>query len=190
MSANTGRGQMILYVRVSGAIDAIAQRVRDEVWTTDRSVPQFEVRTLADEVDAALVQERLLATVSGFFGALTLVLTAIGLHGLLAFLVVQRTRELAIRMALGAQRRAVVWLVTREALVLVAIGALVAVPAALAAGRIFSTFLQGVLFGLTPNDPMNVLAAVGVIAAVGALAASLPARRASGVDPMSGLRSE
>src|SRR2546430_6931282 len=108
----------------------------------------FEVRTLADEMDAALIQERLIATLSSFFGILALLLASIGLYGLLAFAVVQRTGEMGIRMALGARRGDVVWMVMREALLLVVAGIAVGVPAALAGARLRSHPISRLLFGL------------------------------------------
>jgi predicted permease len=190
MQANTGRGQMILYVRTDRDPRAIAARVREEVWKVDSSVPQYEVRTLAEEVNAVVVQERLLATVSASFSALALLLTTIGLHGLLSFLVVQRGREVAIRMALGAQRAGVVAMVIREATVLVGAGAVVAVPLSWMIGRLSSQWLSEVLGGLAPYDGLTIVVAVSVLGLVGAISASLPAKRASGIDPMVALRAE
>jgi hypothetical protein len=188
--SNTGRGQMILYVRMDGDPRSLVSAVRDAVWQADNSVPQYEVRTLAEEVDGVVVRERLLATVSTGFSLLALVLTAIGLHGLLSYLVVQRRRELAIRVALGAHPTGVIALVAREAIVLVGLGALLAVPLMLAVARVSSPFLSDVLFGLTASDAATLLTATCVLVLVGGLAASLPAKRASGVDPMMVLRAE
>jgi ABC-type antimicrobial peptide transport system permease subunit len=137
-----------------------------------------------------VIQERLLATVSTFFGLLALLLTGIGLHGLLAFLVVQRRRELAIRMALGAQRGRMVTLVARETLLLVGAGAALAVPAAWMLGRISSAWLEGTLYGLTPTDGVTIALAIVALAAIAVLAASIPARRAASVDPMGALNAE
>jgi ABC-type antimicrobial peptide transport system permease subunit len=191
MHANAGRGQMIFYVRVDGDVRAVAGRVREEVWRADSTVPQYDVRTLAQEVDAVVFRERLLATVSTFFGAPALILTAIGLHGLLAFLVVQRKRELAIRMALGAERRRAIGLVARETLILVGGGAAIAVvPSAWMLRRISSSWLEDVLFAPSPIDGLTMVSAILALAAVGVLAASIPARRAATVDPTVALRAE
>ena len=181
---------MILYVRLDGDPRAIVPTVRDAIWEADNSVPQYEVRTLAEEVDGVVVQERLLATVSSAFSLLALLLTAIGLHGLLSYLVLQRKRELAIRVALGARQAGVIALVAREAVLLVGLGAVVAVPLMLALARVSSPFLSDVLFGLTVNDGATLVAAISVLVLVGGLAASLPAKRASDVDPMMALRAE
>jgi predicted permease len=190
LHANTGRGQMILYVRVNGDHRAFLERIRTEVWQADSSVPQYEVRTMAQEVNASIMRERLLASVSSFFSALALLLTAIGLHGLLAFLVLQRRRELAIRMALGAKRAAVVRLVARETGLLIAAGVAVALPVAWMLGRLSSAWLADILYGLDATDVLSMTLAVVVLTAVGLLAASIPARRAATVDPMVVLRSE
>jgi ABC-type antimicrobial peptide transport system permease subunit len=190
LSSPTGRGQMILYARVTGEPGGIAARVRDEVWNADATVPQYTVRTLSDELDAVLIRERLLATVSTFFGALGLLLTAIGLYGLLSYTVVQRSRELAIRTALGADRAGLVWRVTREALWLVILGAAAAVPAVWAAGRLAASLLSTVLFELAPNDPVVFALATLILLLVAAMAAARPAWRAATVDPMVALRHE
>ncbi len=150
----------------------------------------FEVNTLAAEMDAALVRERLIATLSSFFGVLALLLAGVGLYGLLAFGVVQRTGEMGVRMALGAQRWDVLWMVLREALSLVLIGVGLGLPAALAAARLAENQISGLLFGLTTGDPVTIAAATGLLAAVAGVAAYLPARRASRVDPMVALRNE
>ena len=113
----------------------VVQRIREEVAAVDPAMPMFDVHTLEEEMDAALVQQRLIAMLSTLFGGLALVLACVGLYGLLAFTLVQRTSEMGIRMALGARRGDVVWLVVSEALLLVAIGIAVGVPAALAVGR-------------------------------------------------------
>jgi len=188
MQANTGRGQMILYVRTDGDPLSLVARVREEVWNTDRTVPQYEVRTLAEEVNGVMMNERLLATVSSSFAGMALLLTAIGLHGLLSFLVVQRLRELAIRFALGAQRAEVMGLVAREAVILVGSGALVALPLAIALGRMTSKWLTEVLFELTPTDAASFAVAAMVLVGVGVCAAALPTRRASRVDPIVALK--
>lgn len=188
--SNTGRGQMILYVRLDGDPRAIVPAVRDAIWEADNSVPQYEVRTLAEEVDGVVVRERLLATVSMAFSLLALLLTAIGLHGLLSYLVLQRKRELAIRVALGARRSGVIALVAREAVVLVGLGAIAAVPLMLVFARVSVQFLSDVLFGLTVDDGVTFAAAISALILVGGVAASLAATRASSVDPMVALRAE
>jgi len=188
MHANTGRGQMILYVRTDGDPASLVARVREEVWNTDRTVPQYDVRTLAEEVNGVMMNERLLATVSSSFAGIALLLTAIGLHGLLSFLVVQRIRELAIRFALGAQRAEVMGLVAREAAILVGSGAVVALPLAIVLGRMTSRWLAEVLFEMKPTDVASFAVAAMVLVVVGVLAAAVPAKHASTVDPIAALK--
>jgi predicted permease len=190
LQTSTGRGQMVLHARVSGNPGALLPRIREEVQKVDKDLPMFEVNTLAAEMDAALVRERLIATLSSFFGVLALLLAGVGLYGLLAFGVVQRTGEMGVRMALGAQRWDVLWMVLREALSLVLIGVGLGLPAALAAARVAENQISGLLFGLTTGDPVTIAAATGLLAAVAGVAAYLPARRASRVDPMVALRNE
>jgi predicted permease len=192
LQTRTSRGQMILHVRIGPDVDSasIIPRVKEEVWKADKDVPQFEVRTLAEEVDAVLIQERLIATLSSFFGGLALLLAALGLYGLLAFTVIQRNGELGIRVALGARPSVVMWMILKEALLLIAAGLVVGVPVALAAGRIASGRLSDLLFQLEPSDPWTLGAAVVGLTVVAMLAAWLPARRAARIDPISALRND
>jgi predicted permease len=187
---STGRGQMVLHVRVAGGLGVVVPRVRDAVQSADRTLPLFEIRSLADEMDAALIRERIVATLSGLFSILALLLAAVGIYGLLAFGVVQRTGEMGLRMALGARRANLVWMVMREALVLVVAGTAVGLPAAFAVARLASSHISGLLFGLKSTDPTTIGLATVVLTMVAMAAAYLPARRASTVDPMTALRNE
>ena len=137
-------------------------------------------------IQNGLLRERLIATLSGFFGLLALLLACVGLYGILAYGVASRTNEIGLRMALGAQRRDVLWLILREALLLVLIGVAVGLPAVMAATRLVSSLL----FGLTPADPTSIGAAAILMFAVAAGAGYFPARRATKVDPMVALRYE
>jgi len=190
LQTQTGRGQMALHVRIAGSSGLILPRIREEVQKVDRDLPMFEVHTLAEEMDTALIRERLIAVLSSFFSVLALLLACVGLYGLLTFAVVQRTSEMGIRMALGASRRDVVWMVMREALALAVIGVAIGVPAALAAVRLASSQIAGLLFGLKATDPLTMAAAAALLAFVAAIAGYIPARRASRVDPMVALRNE
>jgi ABC-type antimicrobial peptide transport system permease subunit len=152
----------------------------------DCALPVTEVGAQTARAQATLGQERLSARLLSFFGGLALVLAAIGLAGALASSVSQRTNEIGIRMALGARRRNVIWLVLREALALVGAGVVIGLLASLAATKTVSTLL----YGLRLNDPLTIAAATLLLLAVAPLSAYLPARRASRVDPMASLREE
>lgn len=172
-------------VRVSGSLNQVASILRSEL---QPKLPgaAVQIHTLTAQVEAALVQERLMATLAGTFGVLALILAAIGLYGLLAYTVARRTNELGIRMALGANRGEVMWLVIRDAVRLLAVGVIAGLPVAWAAARL----IRSMLFGLTAADPATVFAAAAILTAAGVLAGYLPARRAARVDPMAALRYE
>jgi putative ABC transport system permease protein len=135
-------------------------------------------------IEATILRERLMATLSGFFGLLALLLACIGLYGVLSYSVASRTNEIGIRMALGAGRRDVFCLVLREALWLVIAGVAVGLPIIFAVTRLASTLL----FGLTPTDPVSLLLAALLMLAVAMMAGYLPSRQATRVDPMVALR--
>jgi predicted permease len=143
-------------------------------------------RTLSTQIAESLNRERLLATLSGFFGALALLLAAIGLYGVMSYNVARRRGEIGIRMALGAEQARVLRMVLREVTLIVAIGLIIGSAAALATTRFVATFL----YGMTPRDPLTIAAAAVVLATVAAAAGYLPARRASRLDPMAALREE
>jgi predicted lysophospholipase L1 biosynthesis ABC-type transport system permease subunit len=137
-------------------------------------------------IEATILRERLMATLSGFFGLLALVLACVGLYGILSYSVASRTNEIGIRMALGAGRRDVLWLILREALWLVITGVAVGLPMIFAVTRLASTLL----YGLTPTDPVSLICAALLMLAVAMVAGYLPSRRATRVDPMVALRCE
>jgi predicted permease len=174
-----------LEIRVAGSLSQVSAAIRKELQPRLPSAP-VEVRALSEQVEGTLTQERMMATLASGFGVLALLLACIGLYGLLAYSVARRTKELGIRMALGAQRRGVIAMVVRNAVTLVLVGIALGLPAAWAASRL----VKSMLFGLTPTDPATILGAASVLATAALLAAYLPALRASRVDPMTALRHE
>ena len=179
-------GQLTLAVRTTANPGRLMPSVEREVRAQGPDMLITEVMTLQQQVDAALVQERLLSAVGGFFSVLALVLSAVGLYGLLAHVVGQRTREIGIRIALGADRGAVVWMILGRSVWLVGMGLAAGIPAALLAARP----LARLLYGLEPTDPTTVAGGALVLIATALLASYLPARRASRIDPITALRSE
>jgi len=190
LQANTGFGQMVLHVRASSDAAAIIRPVTDVVRSIDRDVPMPTVDTLAAEVSGALARERLVATLASAFGLVALALICVGLYGLMAFTVSRRTSEIGIRVALGATRTSVQWLIGRQALVIVLVGLGIGVPAAWVAGRLASRQLSSLLFEVTSTDPVTILAAVLLLLVVATCAGLLPARRAARIDPVIALRNE
>jgi putative ABC transport system permease protein len=164
---------------------SLASAAQQAIAGVNKAIP-LEFRTLAEQVDDSLVQERLLATLSTFFGALALLLAMIGLYGALSYLVAQRQREFGIRMALGAPRESILRLVMRDVTIVLASGLLAGACLALATVGV----LQKMLFGLAPHDTFTFLVAIGVLSAVAIVAGYLPARRAMRVDPMVALHYE
>jgi putative ABC transport system permease protein len=164
---------------------ALISSVRAAVASVNSAIP-LEFHTLAQQVNDSIVQERLLALLSGFFGSLALLLALIGLYGTVSYLVAQRQREFGIRMALGAEPGSIVRLIMRDVFFVVAVGLLAGVAMSLAATRL----LQRLLFGLGPRDTMTMVAAVAVLFIVALVAGYLPARRATNINPMEALRYE
>ncbi|MGC2803654.1 MAG: FtsX-like permease family protein, partial [Candidatus Acidiferrum sp.] len=146
----------------------------------------LESRTLQQVTGQVLVEERVTALLSGFFATLALLLASIGLYGLMSYAVTRRTREIGIRVAVGAQRQNVLWLVLRETLTLTLLGIVVGIPAALAVSRLIASMF----FGLSPSDLPTIAAVSLLLLVVALLAGYLPARRASSIDPIVALRSE
>jgi predicted permease len=165
---------------------AIAGAVQRAVAEIDRNVPVAEMRTQEEQIRETLGPERMFAGVVGSFGLIAALLAAIGLYGVMAYTVSRRTNEIGIRLALGAGRGDVQWMVLRESLWMVAAGMAVGIPAALALTKL----VRGVLYGIEPNDPASFVAAGALMIAVAAVAAWIPARRAARVDPMRALRCE
>jgi predicted permease len=184
--AGTRLERMVVAVRTATDPASVAGTLRREIQSIAKDVPIHSVGTQEQQIDATLVRERLLATLSGFFSLLALLLACVGLYGVMSYTVAQRTREIGVRIALGAQRHEVLWLVLRQSLKLVAIGLVIGVPAALASGQLVSSQL----YGLSANDAATIVLAVSLLSVVALVAGYVPARRASKVDPMVALRYE
>ena len=178
--------EMTYYVRARGDAAALAASVRAAVRQVDSNLPIFNVKTMDQQMDESLFIERMVAALSVTFGALATLLAAIGLYGVMSYSVARRTREIGVRMALGAERSSVLWLVLREVSLLVCAGIFVGIPVSLALGR----FVQSQLFELSAMDPVAVGVATVLLAAVALVAGYLPARRATRVDPILALRYE
>ena len=173
-------------IRTAGDPVVVAENVRKEIKAFDQSVLVYTTRSLDQQLDRSISNEILIARLSGFFGILALTLACVGLYGIMSYNVSGRTKEIGVRMALGAQRSAMLWLVLRQAGMLVLIGVVIGIPLAL----VGSYFLSAMLFGLKATDPLSMVIAVLVLAAVALLAGLIPARRATKVDPMVALRYE
>ena len=179
-------GSAVVYVRSSQDPPAALGAVRRIVREMDSNIPIYNLRTLARQIERSLLTERLVATLSSAFGALATLLAVIGLYGLMAYTVSRRTREVGLRMALGAVSADVVWLVMREVIVLVGIG----VAFGLAAAWGLSRLIGNQLYGVTPNDPMTMIVAAIGLMLIALVAGYIPAFRASRVNPVTALRYE
>jgi predicted permease len=181
-----GRGSTAFYVRTQTASGAAYALIRNEVKQLDASMPVYQMKTLAGQLDETLLTDRLIATLSGGFGLLATLLASVGLYGVMAFVVARRRKELGLRLALGANRGLVLWLVMKEVVVLLAIGLIVGVPAAMGLGR----YVSATLYGITPNDPWMAGSTIVLLSLVAAAAGLIPAHRASRIDPILALRYE
>jgi predicted permease len=173
-------------IRTASDPTSIIAAVRGAVQGIEPNLSLFDIKTLAAQVDESLAQERLIGTVSSFFGLLSLLLAAIGLYGIMAYAVSRRTREIGIRMALGAQRNAVLRMILGQGMKLVLIGAVIGLIASFAATRLVASYL----FGITPTDPVTFVGVPILLLIVALLACFVPARRATRVDPLLALRDE
>ena len=181
-----GKGGATFYVRTEAASSVAFSTVRNEVRQLDAALPVYGVKTVEGQLDETLLTDRLTALLSAGFGLLATLLASIGLYGVMAFVVARRTKELGVRLALGAQPNLMIWLVMREVLLLLAIGIAVGIPATWALGR----YVASQLHGIEPNDPWIGGATVLLLFIVSAVAGLVPARRASRIDPILALRAE
>ena len=173
-------------LRSAGDQSSIGSAIRKAIADVNRSLPIVRIRTLNQQIDLRLTTPRLIAQLSSFFGGLALLMSAIGLYGVMSYAMSRRTSEIGIRMALGASQINVLRMVLRETVGLVAIGMAIGLPAAIGAARL----VQNRLFGLSPTDPVTLVLALAIILSVTVVAGFVPARRAALVDPMTALRSE
>lgn len=183
---NWGNHGAAFYVRAAIGSSALYGAVKSEVRRLDPSMPVHDIKTLAGQLDETLLSERLIALLSAGFGLLATLLAAIGLYGVMAFVVARRTKEMGVRMALGAPPATVIWLVMREVLLLLTIGLAVGIPAALTLGR----FVANQLYEVKPGDLGTALASMLLLIVVATLAGLIPAARASRIDPILALRYE
>lgn len=179
-------GSKTFYVRTNLDSKQMFGTINNAVKKLDARMAAYEMRTLESQLDQILLTERLIAMMSAGFGALATLLASIGLYGVMAFVVARRTKEIGVRLALGAMRGSVVWLVMREVLLLLGLGLAVGIPAALSLGR----FISAQLYGVKANDPWVAGIAVILLSLIAAMAGLFPARRASRIEPLLALRYE
>jgi ABC-type antimicrobial peptide transport system permease subunit len=173
-------------VRTGGDPKSVIPAIRDLVNQRDTNLPMIRIATQTEQIERLLSQETIIAKLSSFFGILALVLACVGLYGLLSYEVTRRTREIGIRMALGARRADLIRMVVWQGIALALVGTAVGLGAALAIGRL----LKSMLYGVKPSDPVTLLGVTVLLAAVALFAAFVPARRATTVDPVIALRYE
>jgi predicted permease len=178
--------EMTFALRTSGDPLRYVNTVREIVRQVDPRVPVTDVKTQAAQIDQTINQEIIFARLCTAFAVLALLIACVGLYGTMAYTVARRTGEIGIRMALGAQRGTVVWMVLREALVLTAVGLATGVPSALGTSR----FVESFLFEVQPNSPAALATGVAILMSAALLAAYIPARKASRIDPMTAVRHE
>ncbi len=177
---------MILVARPTIEPEQISQSVRAAVAALDAEIPMFDVKTLEEHVGISLFLQRMAATLLSIFGLLALSLAAIGLYGVMAYAVSQRTRELGIRISIGAERRDIFKLIVGEGLAISVVGSLAGLVTALAVTRLTANLL----YGVSASDPVTFIVIVLLLLCVTLLACYFPARRATKVDPMTALRGE
>jgi predicted lysophospholipase L1 biosynthesis ABC-type transport system permease subunit len=173
-------------VRTSIAAESFISTLRTEAHRLDPESSVIDPRTLTQEIDELLVRERILAVLAGVFGMIALVLATVGLYGVITYSVSNRTRELGVRMALGASSGSILRMVLRESLGPIVIGLIIGVPLAIAGARLSSA----ILYGIPPMDALTFAGAISILMLAGVVAAFVPARRACSIDPMRVLRHE
>ncbi len=183
---NAWRANATFILRAFGNPAGLSSAIRSTVKDTAANLPPVTIETMGQTLADSLTTDRMITELSGAFGALAIVLVCIGLYGIMAYAVSGRTNEIGIRMALGAQRKDVLWLVLRETLLLVVIGAAIGLPAVIAASQL----IESLLYGLGGADPLTLALATALMFAVAALAGYIPARRAAKTDPIVALRYE
>lgn len=183
---NQDRFAHVILLRTIGDPSARIADLRAAMAAVDPNLPLLNVSTIQQDVSRLMSDDELSSSLTGVFALLALVLAAIGLYGVMSYNVAQRTNEIGVRLALGAQAQDVLWMVLREALVLLAIGVGLGLPLSLASARI----VKQQLFGLSPGDPVTYAIALAAIGSVTVLSALLPARRAAAVNPVDALRCE
>jgi predicted permease len=179
-------GSMTVYVRTAAEPGPLMSAIRAKVRDLDPNIPIYALRTTETQISNSLSTERMIASLSSVFGFVATLLAIIGLYGLMAYTVAQRTREIGIRMALGAAQGNVIWMVMREVLLMVGIGIAIGVPASLALARV----VKSQLYGLTAHDVSTLVIATTALAVIACAAGYIPALRASRVGPMVALRYE
>jgi macrolide transport system ATP-binding/permease protein len=177
---------MTFALRTSGDPFGHVNTVREIVRQADSLIPVTNIKTQAIQIDQMMNQEIIFARLCTGFAILALVITCVGLYGTMAYTVARRTGEIGIRMALGAQRGRVIWMVLREVFALAAVGLAIGLPTALGA----SNFIESFLFDVKPNSPAALAGAVAILLSAVLLAGYAPARKASRIDPMNAIRHE
>jgi len=183
---NTGPTYATFMVRTFGSPDGVTSSIRAAVKDVAANLPPVTTETMDQQLADSLATDRMITELSGAFGALAIILVCIGLYGIMAYAVSSRTNEIGSRMALGAQRQNVLWLILRESLLLVCVGVVIGVPVVFAVGK----WISSLLFGVKAADPLAIALAVVLMFLIGIVACYVPARRAMRVDPIVALRYE
>ncbi len=178
--------EVTFFLRTAADPLALSNAVREIVHGADSRIPVANLGTQAAQIEGEMTQQTLFARLCTAFGILALAIACVGLYGTLSYTVARRTGEIGIRVALGAQRRTVVWMILRDVVILAAAGIAVSLPVTLA----ISKLIESLLFGVKPNDPAALAAAVVILVSAALLAGYVPARRASRIDPTAAIRQE